>query len=348
MCFLSRAREQAAFVRCDFTDEMKERFRYRRSLFDIAADAVDHNHFFMLDQHFRSHPQIIDFSNRQFYDGQLRIMTRRPKRDLESTIHVVYAGGERSSDSSVNPREVDKVLQIVSEIVNSAQEEQAKPTIGVVSPFRDHVDAIRDRLIQQLPMVAIEQHEIIVGTAHALQGDEKDIIIFTTSIDPESHPASLRFLENPNLFNVAVTRARKQQYVVTSVRADQLPAGLLCKYLHYASEEWQPKVVRGLGKGDFEHQVIQKLQEQQIATWPSFEAAGVRIHVVASDGDQHLAVLCDGFNQHVDEPLDALTTHRLLFRAGWQVSRIPHRTWHKDWFTCCDTIRHALAYSHHS
>jgi hypothetical protein len=343
VCFLSRAREQAAFVRCGFTDEMKERFRYRRSLFDIAADAVDHHHFFLLDQHFRSHPQIIDFSNRQFYDSQLRIMTRRPKRDPDSTIQVVYAGGERLSESSVNPHEVNEVLRIVTGIVNLAKNGQAKPTIGVVSPFRDHVDAIRDRLIQQLPTAAIEHHEIIVGTAHALQGDERDIVIFTTSIDSESHPASLRFLENPNLFNVAITRARKLQYVVTSVRANQLPAGLLREYLQYASGEWQPTVGPGQAQGEFENQVIEQLQKQQIATWPSFEAAGVRIHIVAFDGEQHLAVLCDGFKPHVDEPLDALTTHRLLFRAGWRLRRIPHRTWHKDWFACCDAIRHGLA-----
>ena len=182
----------------------------------------------------------------------------------------------------------------------------------------------------------------MVGTAHALQGDEKDIVIFTTSIDPDSHPASLRFLENPNLFNVAITRARKQQYVVTSVHAHQLPAGLLRDYLHYSSDLWQPDFGVSEGQSEFEKQVIQQLQQQQMATWPGFEAAGVRIHIVVSDGQRHLAVLCDGFQHHAVEPVDALTTHRLLARAGWQLRRIPHRTWQQDWFACCDAIRNGL------
>ncbi len=342
VCFLSRAREQAAFVRCGFNDEMKERFRYRRSLFDIAADAVDQNHFFMLDQHFRSHPQIIDYSNRAFYDGQLRVMTRRPSRRPESAIHVVQTSGRRAAESSVNPGEIDAVMEILTGLVNSTQPGQSPASIGIVSPFRDHVDAIRDRIIRQLTATIIQRHGIVVGTAHSFQGDEKDIVILTTSVTAESHRASLRFLENPNLFNVAVTRARKQQYVVTSVGVDELPPGLLRDYLHHAAEPWQSHCATGKAMSDFENQLVQQLEKQQIATWPGFEAAGVRIHVVASHGDRHVAILCDGPETAIDPALDALTTHRLLFRAGWQVRRIPHRTWHDDWFACCDMVRHVL------
>ena len=78
VCFLSHAREQAAFTQYELPAGLQDRFRYRRSLFDIAADAVDQHNLFFLSEHFRSHPQIIGFSNRHFYD-------RRTAADDQST-----------------------------------------------------------------------------------------------------------------------------------------------------------------------------------------------------------------------------------------------------------------------
>ena len=155
VCFLSRAREQAAFARCEFSAEMQKQFRYRRSLFDIAADAVDQKNFFLLNEHFRSHPQIIDFSNRRFYDGALHIMTSRPTPSAESVIRLNQVDGCRRDGSSVNPCEVDFVV----ETIRSLAQDQAVarvPSIGIVSPFRDHADAIRERLIRDLPPGVLE------------------------------------------------------------------------------------------------------------------------------------------------------------------------------------------------
>ena len=143
----------------------------------------------------------------------------------------------------MNRQEVAAVLEIVQSITDTAPTDRA-PSIGIVSPFREQADAIRDRLIEQLSADVLQRHAVVVGTAHALQGDEKDIVVFSTSIDPASHPASLRFLENPHVFNVAITRARRQLIVVTSVAADDLPAGLLRSFLTYATTAGTPPPVR--------------------------------------------------------------------------------------------------------
>ena len=56
------------------------------------------------------------------------------------------------------------------------------------------------------------------------------------------------------------------------------------------------------------------------------------------DAGRHVAVLCDGFPRSAQDSLDALTTHRILARAGWPVVRIPHRSWQADWYACYDEI----------
>ena len=104
----------------------------------------------MLDQHFRSHPHIIDFSNRRFYDDRLRIMTSRPSEMPQSAIRVVWAGGRRNPESSINPLESDAVLAAMSEIVRKTVHQQTVPSIGVVCPFRDQVDAVREQVIKAL------------------------------------------------------------------------------------------------------------------------------------------------------------------------------------------------------
>ncbi|HUG92295.1 MAG TPA: AAA domain-containing protein [Planctomycetaceae bacterium] len=339
--FLSRAREQASFVRHGLGAEVQEKLRYRRSLFDVASDAVRQEQFFLLDQHFRSDPHIIAFSNRHFYDGELRIMTERPRREPSSAIRVVQAAGRRQEGGSVNTAEIEAVAAEVAAIVAAAQGGERAPSVGVVCPFRDQVDAIRERLVRDVP-AAIARHELVVGTAHSFQGDEKDVIILSTSIDRHAHSGSLTFLQNPNLFNVAVTRARRQLVVVTSVEIADLPEGLLRDYLHHSRGTLQPHAAGGRYASDYQQGVAEELRRQQVDVWPGFGSAGVRIDVAAAREQTHLALFCDGPPRSPDDSLDPLTAHRLLIRAGWGVRRIPRRSWLADWYGCFEYVREGL------
>lgn len=337
VCFLSRVREQAAIVRSELTTQMRERFNYRRSLFDVAADMVDPRHFFFLDEHFRSHPQIIEFSNQRFYDASLKIMTTRPAQKPRSVIRVHAVGGQREVDSSVNPMEVEFVLDAIRSIT-MADNSQVATSIGVVSPFRGQADAIRERLIREYSSEQLTRHEIVVGTAHSLQGDEKDVILFSLSIDPAAHPASLRFLESPNLFNVAITRARRELVVVTSVSLEQLPAGLLRDFLVYANRGWSPKQTSDQSDNSVEARLAKQLESENIDIWTGFRSAGDRINVVAMGSHDSVAIMCDGGSTEQSELWQALNNHRRLARAGWNVSRFSHRAVQNHWGACVDSV----------
>ncbi|MDG2224496.1 MAG: AAA domain-containing protein [Rubripirellula sp.] len=328
VCFLSRAREQASFVRNEIPAIMQQRFHYRRSLFDAAADTVDAKHFFRLDEHFRSHPQIIDFSNRNFYDRSLNIMTERPSKTPQIAIQVEFVHGRRESESSINAAEIDRAVETFKSIIASGRQD----SIGIVSPFRDQADAMKERFIQDLPAETLAKHAVVVGTAHSLQGDEKDIVILSTSIDQDSHAASLRFLESPNLFNVAITRARKKLVVVTSMTADDLPAGLFREFLVHAEKQWSPNHNPNNTNCAVEQTIAAEMQSDELQCWTGFQAAGTRINVALADKQKLLAVICDR-----GEPRDWETTlqaQRRLVRAGWPVARVPHRSVEKHWETC--------------
>ena len=72
--------------------------------------------------------------------------------------------------------------------------------VGIISPYRNQVDAIR----REIP-------NIDVNTVHKFQGREKDTIIIST-VDDEKND----FSDDPYLINVAVSRAKKHLCIVAS------------------------------------------------------------------------------------------------------------------------------------
>ncbi len=107
-------------------------------------------------------------------------------------------------------------------------------SIGVVSPFRAQADAIEEAILAAYGPEDIERLGLRAGTVHAFQGSERDVIIASLTIDTDVNGGSLSFLQDPNLFNVLVTRAKREMVVVTSVDQESLPGGLLADYLRYA------------------------------------------------------------------------------------------------------------------
>ena len=90
-------------------------------------------------------------------------------------------------------------------------------TIGVVTPFRQQMIRIRDILEagDSLTPDFMERVRFLAATAHGFQGDERDLILFSLCVGPDMTEGATIFLrENPNLFNVAVSRARAVLHVV--------------------------------------------------------------------------------------------------------------------------------------
>ena len=77
----------------------------------------------------------------------------------------------------------------------------------------------------------IEKHKIIVGTAHSFQGEERDIMLISWTVADNSPIQSFTFINNPNLFNVSITRANKQ--IRNFISTNNLPKGLLKEYVEY-------------------------------------------------------------------------------------------------------------------
>ncbi|MBZ0284999.1 MAG: DUF2075 domain-containing protein [Anaerolineae bacterium] len=187
----------------------------QHSLFDLAARSVgQHPGVLMLREHYRSHENIISFSNQTFYDGQLVIKTDMSNRKIPAAmiergcgIFWLNVAGETiqpSGGSAKNLQESNAIQQALPAIYQQLEQIGWDGSVGIVTPYREQRNTIQgwvdDSQFGQ---------QVTVGTAHTFQGDERDILLFSTVLAPGISEGSLAWLRRTsNLLNVAVTRAR--------------------------------------------------------------------------------------------------------------------------------------------
>jgi superfamily I DNA and/or RNA helicase len=86
--------------------------------------------------------------------------------------------------------------------------------IRVISPFRAVVSHAAEVHAAVFPLVSDDQRKKWVGTVHTMQGKEADVVILVLGGNP-ARPGARRFAtEEPNLLNVAVSRARRRLVVI--------------------------------------------------------------------------------------------------------------------------------------
>ena len=167
----------------------------------------------LLREHYRCHPKIINFCNQKFYGGQLEIMTEDNGED--DVINVYRTNRGNHCRGHANQRQVDVVVQeIMPEIARHGQTD-----VGIISPYRDQAQLIA----KALPATQS-------ATVHKFQGREKEVVVISTTDDRVTP-----FADDPNLLNVAVSRARSKLYVVMT--GNELSSGSnigdLVSYIEY-------------------------------------------------------------------------------------------------------------------
>ncbi len=213
---LGEQREAAIAARCGLDSDDLAAFGYRaNSCFGLALSRLARPPI-MLDLHFRSHPAVVEFSNRQFYSGRMTMCgTARPPVGMSAVEWVQVSGRcERGAGSRSwrNGREAAAVAARVAEDLTTYR--RGNLSVGVVTPFAQQANTILSALRRE--GIDTEREGIEVATAHRFQGGERDVIYFSPTIDERSSRQVADFAADPNLLNVALTRARCRIVVVGS------------------------------------------------------------------------------------------------------------------------------------
>jgi ATP-dependent RNA/DNA helicase IGHMBP2 len=175
----------------------------------------------MLRTQYRMHREIMGFSNRQFYHNDLeadpsvadhRLGDNAEKPLLYRSMEFIDTAGcgyeEKLNDetrSLSNPGEVDILYAHLLALGEELRSRKGWPTLGIVSPYKDQVLLLRERL-EQLPIPHGWRPFITVDTVDGFQGQERDIIYI--SMVRSNTEGGIGFLGDTRRMNVAMTRAR--------------------------------------------------------------------------------------------------------------------------------------------
>ena len=341
LSFLEKAKEQSFLNQYGIDDKYQLMWRFRdNSMFDLA------NYYsttpVLLDEHFRSPSPIIGFSNQEFYGGKMKIMS--PDLDNKNALELrIVKDGRVDYDATRNTPECEEVVKTIQEIIINDKNNEKPVSIGVISPFRAQVDLIKKAILKVFDGDAILRHGIDVGTAHTFQGDERDIMLLSWTFAPNSHSQSLIFAQKPNLFNVAITRARHKLINFISRDINELPEGILRNYLEYV-RKIQNSDIKDTFKNNFEKEVFSVIKEE----FPTLDKenkikAGVNMGSVSADiVIDKLVVEIDGVEDNTECKFNDIKKQALIERCGFSVMRITKREWDISNSACLDRIRQNL------
>ena len=153
----------------------------------------------LLNEHYRCDPQIISFCNKRFYNGELVIRTSH----IEMNGVTIITHGSHFERNRSNEREVDIIEK---EIIKELPADKT----GIIAPYNNQIALLNERF---------GDSGYVIDTIHKFQGKEKDYIILSTvanKIKIYEDEEQIDFLNNPNLINVAISRAKKRQYILAS------------------------------------------------------------------------------------------------------------------------------------
>jgi superfamily I DNA and/or RNA helicase len=191
-------------------DVPKQYLYESNSILKSVKDAVSGVPTTLLKEHYRCAPDIINFCNKMFYDGELVAMTKNSGEHIEviKTVPGNHARSNPNGSGLYNQRELDEIENILKKSMSN--------NIGVISPFRYQADLITGKY-------ATDRMES--DTIHKFQGRQKEEVILSfvvNSLDKNPNNVENRlydFVTDEKLLNVAISRGR---YKVTVIVADKV------------------------------------------------------------------------------------------------------------------------------
>ncbi len=303
----------------------------KTSIYDIAKTTFQP---LMLREHFRCMPEIIGFSNLLSYDGKIKpLRDASDSRLLPAMVNYRVQDGKRL-DNKTNPREAETIIALIKACIE--QPEYAGKTFGVISLLgNEQVEVIQKMMEVHIDKKELTRRNILCGNASNFQGDERDVI-FLSLVDSGNGKGPIR-LQNFGVddairkrYNVAVSRARDQLWVVDSIdsASDLKPGDIRKTLIDYSinpkAAEIRHSQIEKRAESPFEASVAKALSDRGYHLVQQWEVGAYRLDMVSVCGKKTVAIECDGEYYHSGEEKirEDMERQTILERLGWRFIRI--------------------------
>ena len=314
------------------------------SIYDLARQSFGGTT--CLVEHFRSVPEIIQFSNTVSYDRRVKPLRDASRVQLRPHL-VSYRVSEASRDEKINRPEALAVASLIAAAIEQPEyqtNEAGRPvSFGVVSLIGDEQAVEIDRLLRTyLSPDRYEMHRLLCGNAAQFQGDERDVV-FISMVDTAERGA-LRLRDQQifkQRFNVAASRARDQMWIIHSLTPERdLKEGDLRRQL--IEHAYDPShLMRALEEGEkerksqtsFERELMKRLQARGYKVTSKWQVGAYRIDLVVEGEGKRLAIECDGDPRHpvdITRLSEDMERQAVLERLGWIFTRVRATEFFRD------------------
>lgn len=197
----------------------------------------------LLEEQYRMHKTIMDFSSQEFYEGRLQAhpsVARHLLFDGDQPLLFIDTAGcsfdeQQEGTSIANPEEAQFLVKHLTGLVQQLRAiylQQDFPRIAVISPYKHQVETLKELVAAQAELIATGD-ALAVNTIDSFQGQERDVVYI--SMTRSNSESTIGFLSDIRRMNVAMTRARKKLVVIgDSATLSQDP--FYADFIAYAQE----------------------------------------------------------------------------------------------------------------
>ncbi len=343
------------------------------SLLDLAVARYESAN---LTYHYRSrYSELIDFSNSAFYSSGLQVAPNISKNPDNRPIERIKVRGKWA-----DRRNLQEAKEVVALLDRISKTRKRGESIGIITFNSDQQACIADQIDKEAAknpdfrsFIINERHRIengedislFVKNLENVQGDERDIIIFSIGYAENaegrvySNFGSLSADGGENRLNVAITRAKSKIYIVTSIEPEDLRVDttkhlgpkLLKQYLAYARavstgrDDEVKTILSGLDPSETKAESLltpMTAVEEQIKE--RLEKLGYRVDTKIGNRNNRISLAV--YDEEIDRYLvgveldkdafasDSPTMERDVYKPeflesrGWTIMRI----WCRDWW----------------
>lgn len=302
-----------------------------------------------LTYHYRSPKELIGFSNDSFYapkGKRLKVINTNylTYKDTNRVLinHIIKPTKELDISSKSNIAEAKYICNLIDDLKKDPKTKDK--SIGVLSFFGNQATLLREM---------IKDESIKVSIIEGIQGDEKDIIIYSLVIcDPgqkrmyiplTGEGGEINKALNEGRVNVAFSRAKQQVHCVTSLPVEKWSEGIwVKKYLEYVQKNGEVdffnvklKPFDSKFEEDFCDEILKANFKKGFIIQNQVESCGFKIDFALTDvaTGKQLAIECDGPTHFVDEGPGAeyvdsdFDRQAVLESAGWTFYRVNYADW---------------------
>ncbi len=322
----------------------------RRSLFDLA-DLTPGASKVMLRDQYRSAADIVGYINEHFYGGQLRVAGDQDKLKVPKggKPGIEWADVPAPTAPMVGNVNSGEVAAITKHLRFLLEDQSYVGSIGVIAPFRPQVYALEQAILAALRPEWIEKAELRVGTVDSFQGQERDLILFSTCLGHSSATSAVTFVQKDwRRLNVAISRARAVAHVFGDLSYARSGKVRSLQRLAAAATEPRGRVGEGTFDSNWERIVDAALRKRGLNPVPQYEVAGRRLDfALFGSGNIKLDLEVDGRHWHSDTDgkrklADYWRDHQLQ-SLGWTVQRFWVDELERDLEKCIDRVAEQLS-----